>query len=253
MSTAEDAPLIEAILELRWGEVSIGSFQFNDDDQQLFAGKISAVASSSGFSHVEHINPGPNFPGNVSYRFRSSENAWPCYQVGLGIFTVNQIDKGYEWQSFYSAIEKGLEMFDAAGPNKLAAIKDTLVLILRYQDAFVKDNEDENLEDYLSTKFHIEAGLPDSFFNNTYVNNGINAINCQFHIESVKPKGEVILKVASGIISGQPGILLETLNITKASNIFGDKEVTVEDILTWLNEAHDVQKHSFANVVKQGG
>ena len=101
----------------------------------------------------------------VSHRFRSKENTWPCYQVGLGIFTVNQVKDGYDWPPFKESIKTGLEIFNQADPEKMDKVKDSLSVVLRYQDGFYP-KEGESIEKYLEKHFHVKAELPDEFLNN---------------------------------------------------------------------------------------
>ena len=103
MPQLSQAPLIEAIFEIRWGSPQpakggMVNWNFDDEDTSFFVGQFHGVAKARGYSTVERPNPtGLSIPHVVTHRFRPKPNVWPCYQIGLGIATVNQINDGYEW------------------------------------------------------------------------------------------------------------------------------------------------------------
>lgn len=249
MALLQNPPLLEAIFELRWGEHTPGEFKYTNDDQSLFAGKVNALAFINGYKYTEILgeSSSPMFPMTPTHRYRKAENTWPCFQAGLGLFTVNQVTQGYSWQGFKQSIKEGLRVFDEAGPHKIKTNKDSLVLILRYQDAFFPE-KGNSAEKFLSETFHISTSLPKKFLSKDTVKEEIVAVNCQYTIKSLEPKGEVIVKVASAIINDKPGFLLETLVVSKVSMDF-KTNIDPETILEWLDKAHDLQKHSFDTLV----
>lgn len=250
MSTLENPPLIEAIFELRWGETASGELTYTQEEQSLFAGKMSASAASKGFGRCEMLQPGGvpvSLPMMVSHRFREAENTWPCYQVGLGIFTANQTANGYSWPSFKKAIGAGVGIYNQAAPEQLKLVKDTLQITLRYQDAFFPD-AGVTVKEYLNEHFNIEAGLPKSFLANKNLDEEKSSVNIQFNTNTNTPKGNVSIKIANAIISGRPGLLLETVVISKAKDAI-DGELSKDALLNWVERAHELQKHSFRTLV----
>jgi uncharacterized protein (TIGR04255 family) len=250
MTTLENPPLIEAIFELRWGEVASGELAYSQEEQSLFAGKVSASAASKGFGMCEMPQPGGapvSLPMVVSHRFRESKDAWPCYQVGLGIFTANQAAKGYSWSSFKKAIGAGIGIYNQAAPEQLNSVKDTLQITLRYQDAFFPDAR-KMVKEYLNEHFNIEAGLPSSFLDNKNLDKEKSSVNIQFNTNTNTPRGNVAIRIANAIISGRPGLLLEIAVISKAKDAI-DGELNKDALLNWVESAHELQKHSFDTLV----
>jgi uncharacterized protein (TIGR04255 family) len=250
MTTLQNPPLIEAIFVLRWGEVAPGQFIYTPDEQTLFIGKMSASATSKGYGVTENIQQHQSFiiPGLLTHRFRKQENSHPCFQVGLGVFTVNQTKEDYNWYSFKEAIETGLEIYNTAEPTKLNDIKDTLSLSLHYQDAFFPENN-ITTEEYLKQYFHINAGLPESFFEKPEINRSKIDINMAINVETLNPKGIINVNIANAIINDQSGLLMQTTVQSKAKDDFNG-EVCINEIMNWLELAHDLQKHSFEILVK---
>lgn len=249
MTTLENPPLIEAIFVLQWGEVAPGQFSYTQDEQTLFIGRMSASASSKSYKITENIQQNQfMIPRLVTHRFRQQENSHPCFQVGLGIFTVNQVKDNYNWSSFKESIKTGLEIYSEAEPNKLNDIKDTLSLSLHYQDAFFPENN-ISTEEYLKEYFHVSAGLPELFFEKPEINRSKININIAINVETLNPKGTIVVNIANAIINDQSGLLMQTIVESKANDNFNG-EMGTNEIMKWLEQAHDLQKHSFEILVK---
>ncbi|RVU30231.1 TIGR04255 family protein [Neptunomonas marina] len=247
MGTVENAPLLEAIFELRWGQAPNGDYDYSPDDQSLFVGKLSALAHDEGIVFTEQLGS-PPFPHSVTHRYRVSEGTWPCYQAGLGIFTVNQINDGYSSDDFKQAIRKGLEIFDKSGPDKLLKNRDSLVVILRYQDAlFPADGM--SVQDFVSDRLHISAALPSKFLAHDAVDNEVSSMRCQFNCATTEPKGEIVVKVSNAIIDNKPGFIAETLVVSQAASELED--LSVDSIMNWVGKAHLLQRHSFETIIDE--
>lgn len=248
MPIIDNPPLIEAIFELHWGEITPGNFYYSDEERSLFAGKFSVAAADYGFKVIERVPGFANMPMMVSHRFRTKENVWPCFQIGLGVFTVNQAKLDYSWLTFKNAIKTGLEIFNQADSELLSKAKDSLVISLKYQDAFFP-NQNESIEEYLKGHFNVDVSLPVSFSETASLDDKYSAINLIINIFSTEPKGTLAITISNAIINDQPGILMETIIQSTALDVFASNSV-VDDILEWCEKAHDLQKHSFGNLIK---
>ena len=248
MLIIDNAPLIEAIFELRWGELAPGNFQYSDEERSLFAGKFSVAAANSGYKVIERIASFANMPMMVSHRFRLNENIWPCFQIGLGIFTANQTKDNYSWNTFKTSIKTGLDIFSQADPKMLSKAKDSLAMILRYQDAFFP-NQNESIEEYLKNHFNVNVSLPASFSESASLDDKYSAVNVVIQIFSKEPKGTLVITISDAIINDKPGLIMETTVQSSASDIF-ECSGNTDLILDWCEIAHDLQKHSFVNLIK---
>jgi len=251
MNTLENPPLIEAIFELRWGEVAQGEFSFSQDEQSLFAGKVSSAASTKGFSVTEYTQPPntPPLPMLVTHRFRKAVDAWPCYQIGLGIFTINQVADGYDWETFKQSIRDGLHVLNNADTKHLNAVQDSLHVILRYQDAFYPEPE-ISVEKYIEEHFNINAGLPSSFKNHQDINGNASSIHFQVNTSTNTPKGQIGIKISNAILNGVPGLLMETVVSSQVSELMTD-EISIDNLISWAEDAHKLQKHSFDTLISK--
>lgn len=252
MATLPNAPLIEAWFQLRWGKVGTGAagkaqeFELPIEDTDFFPGQFREVAVAEGYSCVERINPhlGIPVPHIVTYRFRKAENDWPCYQIGLGIFTVNQVNDGYEWEKFKDDVLKGLKILDKGHPLGLRKL-DTMGVLLQYRDAFVFNEGEEPLS-FLSKNFEIGFKPPSDFLAFEPIQDDITGIRIAFNLTTDKPKGSLILELHQGIINGQPGIIMDTIVRSSDGHNFSLEFVPISD---WLEEAHNIQRHAFKTLI----
>jgi len=243
MAVLENPPLIEAIFELRWGEVSPGKFQYQQNEESLFAGMFSASAKKEEFVIVENIQNNLLLPMAISHRFRKEKNTWPCFQIGLGVFTVNQTKEQYSWDSFKKSIETGLDIFNNTDPTLMQLVRDTLSASLRYQDAFFPEAED--IEKFLKNNFNINFGLPRSFLENDNLNGKHHSVAFNVEVGLEKPVGVVNITISKAIINNTPGLIMETVVHSKVKNITNKES----GLLEWSEQAHEIQKHSFNTII----
>lgn len=247
MPLLENPPLIEAIFELRWGEVSPGRFQYHQNEESLFAGMFSASAKNKGFVVVENIQNNLSLPMAISHRFRKQQDTWPCFQVGLGIFTINQTKEQYNWDSFKNSIKIGLEVFNNTDSSLINSIKDSLSVSLRYQDAFFP-GETEVIEQFLEKHFNINFGLPSSFLDNENLNGKHHSVGFNVEVGLEKPQGVVKITIAKAIINDKPGLIMETVVHSKAKEVINN-DIKYTDLLEWADQAHDIQQHAFKTII----
>jgi uncharacterized protein (TIGR04255 family) len=250
MNKVENAPLLEAVFELRWGEVQPGSFEYTQDEQQLFPGKFSAAALEKQYGIVKYLqnDNAPKLPYIISHRFFKEEMKWPCVQIGLGIFTVNQVNEGYAWDTFKESIAEGLEVITKADTAKLENIKNTGVIILRYQDAFYP-SESETIEHYLEEHFNVSVKLPNAFRENDCLGDTLNGVNVNLVLPSTTPEGSVRIMIANALMNDKPGLMMETLVESKLKKVLEEGD-HIMSILNWSESAHDIQRHAFDTLIE---
>lgn len=257
MSTLSQAPLIEAIFELRWGEYrpsnTEGSIQattlgFSDDDLNIYQGQFRSIAVNEGFGYIERVNDMPvnQAPYLVGYRYRKKEGTWPCFQTGLGIFTVNQINDGYEWSEFYETIKQGLRLFENGHPKGLAGLPG-LTVDMKYQDAF-RFNRDETPLDFLKEKMNLDFQVPEKFINDDHLIGDIQNTSLGFSVRSANPEGELNIALQTGKVNGEPGYVMNT--IVRSKPYADELTQNYESIISWCDRAHNLQKHAFESLIQ---
>lgn len=130
--TFQNAPLIEVIVELRWGvphpftspglsQTPGQQFHVNLELPQSedFFTDFGAECGARGLTRAERIIPQgfPVLPGQVVYRFRSNDRSdQNLLQIGAGLFTVNALPPYNGWPSFQALVSRGIEALLASRP-----------------------------------------------------------------------------------------------------------------------------------------
>jgi len=254
MPAIKNAPLVEAIFEIRWGSKGQNSFEFSQDEQSLLPGKVDAFAAEAGFPLSEPIGApaGPNnigLPQRISYRFRPGENQYPCLQLGMGIFTVNQLESGYSWNSFLSSIKDGVKILLKANPGRLARLPDSACLALRYQDAFYPSDEGCTSQAFIVKHFNVDASLPDNFLGDNRLNPSKSDLSFKISTDVKEPEGRITVFITDAIISGKRGLLMETIVESPIGN-FSLNSISENHVTDWCEKAHQLQKHAFETLIK---
>jgi uncharacterized protein (TIGR04255 family) len=253
MPAIPDAPLLEAIFEMRWGQQNQNTFEYSSDEHSLFPGKLSAFASEIGFGHVERLNDHrpPQAavpPQQVSHRFRKGPAQWPCFQLGLGVFTVNQNNDGYSWAGLKSAIADGISIFNKAKSKDFTRLPESLKFILRYQDVFYPADEGLTDNQFIEEHFKLDLALPDDFLDQKYLETSKHDIKLNFSLGAPSVDGKVTIFVASVAINGKPALLMETLVEGREKSCTVDT-LNETDVIAWCERAHDIQKHAFRTLI----
>jgi len=253
MTTLSQAPLIEAIFEFRWGEVvqkpdskEVG-FRF-PRNQRLLPGRFQQVAAADGFTTIEEVNIDfpDNLPHVVKNLYRKAPDVWPCYQMGLGIFTVNQVNDGYDGAQFKKQVNDGLTILNGLQTEGLAGLHG-IGVELRYQDGFILD-ENESATDFLKKNMNIDSALPDEFTGHENFGGDVHGNAIAFHLDVKNPAGVLLVSLDQALINGKSGFVMTT--IVRSSD---DRkpEFTLEKLETWVHSAHNVHKHTFNTLISK--
>lgn len=245
MPTLNKAPLIEAIVEIRWGKLQEKEdntivLNYDKEDINFFPGQFHGVAAKNGFKFVEPINEAP-MPQMVNYRFRKHENTWPCYQIGLGVFTANQTNNGYEWKTFKQDVLAGAAMLNDGHPLTLEKLP-IMGVELRYQDAFFLE-ENESPSAFLRDKMNIGFNPPDEYLNVPFLKNNVQGHHLAFQVETTEPQGILRFEIIQATINGKDGFAMNTIVRSKLENL------TLDIFAEWLEAAHTTQKHAFETLI----
>lgn len=250
MSQLSKAPLVEAIFELRWGAAQTiaggQTLDFSPEETEYFIGQFHGVAKAKGYPIVERINAGfpAQIPHVVSHRFRSAPNTWPCYQIGLGLFAVNQINDGYSWKTFKEAITAGLELLNDGHPSGLESLP-LIGVDLTYQDGMLFE-DGESAVDFLKNKLNLGFEPPKDLLKEVSGGGVAQGNSISFQIPTDKPSGLLIVELQEAKINGRPGFAMST----RIRSIEGAApRPTVADIVAWLEEAHTKQKIAFDKLI----
>ncbi len=251
MPKLSKAPLIEIIFELRWGPgepgqgpVNLSPDRWSPEERSYFPAEFRNGARKQGLEYVEDIGPPIPIPSVVAHRFRPSEGKWPCLQIGLGLFTVNLTNEFYDgWDSFRQAATKGLAVLDGAYPGGLSALP-LFHAELRYLDGFPL--KEQAPLDFMRANLQLALDMPDGLLEHNALQGPVESPEVGFMVPVVKPEGKLLLKLQSGMINGEKGLVAHTA-IRSTRGALPDQNS--EALLRWLDQAHEIQHYFFETLV----
>lgn len=234
MSKLPNAPLLEVIFELRW---QVKSKSDLTKYQYLVGDLYSSIKGD--YPTRESLAP-PEVPidiliNNPVFRFRKGEKQYPLVQVGPGLLTLNTTDEKYFWSDFYDCADKLNDNFFKVFPVDDESFKPSLM----YLDFFSFDFSRKNVNDHINELFdiNVKQGFIDD--------KSLNPFNLDlgFFYETSLGNLSVTLK------KGQNG--RKENGIVMKTTLHGKKDMTnSNDILAWLNNAHDFVSDVFKKITK---
>jgi len=222
-----NAPLQEVIFELRWKLNFDSDSQSRSDKEFQFAFAKFSALSSDKLKHKVILKPSafPDvlFVNRPIYQFWAAENLYPVFQIGPGVFTVNETEKNYEWEYFRNLILEGVEWLTQSYSDKL----DFTVAELRYIDAIeVNDDNEKDLIKFIADNLKIEI-------KNHIIEGKLTdfQLHQRFRIDN---ENYFNLLLTNGIKNSNQSkaIILQT-SYNKTSNI------SLENLKGWIDAAHD--------------
>jgi uncharacterized protein (TIGR04255 family) len=229
-------PLIEAILEVRWGPPTPPPKLQADPHYKLLLGRFYDRVQTDYPVHEQlptALLPDEMVHQTVQHRFRAGENDWPLVQLGPGIFTINETAK-YHWPDFEARADAAVKKLLEAHPR----VSDLRVesLILRYIDAVGFDYQMEDVFAFLQDKMRVSISLPEELFNPEVVISRPHNFAWQTTFQCRKPAGVVVLKFDTGQKETKPLLRWETMVVSSG----GDVPEMPQSFDAWLVAAHEV-------------
>ncbi len=231
------APLQEVIFELRWKLNFDLTAQSQVDQQFQFAFANFSALSAGKLKYKIMVKPQavPDafFINRPIYQFWIEKEQYPVYQLGPGVFTVNETEKNYEWKDFRRSILEGVQWLMQSYSEKL----DFSVAELRYIDAIeVNDDNEKDLLKFISHNLKIEI-------KNQVIEGKL--MDLQLHQRfKVDSENYLNLLLTNGIKNSNQSkaIILQT-SYNKASNI------SLENLTGWIDTAHDTCSSLFKKMI----
>jgi len=234
-------PLVEAILEIKWGEPNAP-----DPAYPIMVGRLYEKLRGA-YPAIEDL-PLAQAPPIVAvhvarHRFRTGNQAWPLVQIGPGVVTLNDTER-YQWEDFRKrALELCPSVKDShPDPDRL----DITSITLRYIDAVEFDFERNDLREFLREKLHIAVSVPESLFDNQPVSRQPAGGMLQLAFPTKIPAGQVELSISTARKSGRPAVVWNTLLVSAGA----DARSGWQDFPTWLDAAYAVVRHWFFALIQ---
>lgn len=241
-----NAPIVEAIFELKWQLPHIRDNLPVDNNYPIIIGALNEK-----FKHVYPFHePLPTLAipegmakWNVQHRFRSKPDSWPLYQIGPGIITLN-FTKEYHPADFCKSLAELIRGFFEVYPNEPILVINELSL--RYIDA-IKFDYSTNVLDYLKQHFVIGLDLPGELFEGEFFSHLPEFFDVKFVYPIKNDVGKIIIRLARGNTNSNDVIIVETL---VKSNLL-NKELSSDEIIEWVRSSHEVTHRTFKILFKK--
>jgi uncharacterized protein (TIGR04255 family) len=235
----KNAPLVEAIVEMRWKpKPAEGALSF-DPNYNLLLGRLMDVFRDEYAEHQATPNAGapPEMAaqfGMVQHQFRAKKDGWPLVQVGPSVFTVNETE-AYDWEADFRdrAIRAVDGFFKAYQDREQMAVQS---LLLRYIDAIDCDWGKECALKFLAKDLGTPVVLPKSLFTGTDVEPFPTGLDLRVSFGCRKPQGTAHLRLAMGQSRSKKAIIMETMVQSTEDGI----PVLPGGFAEWLDAAHAV-------------
>jgi uncharacterized protein (TIGR04255 family) len=227
-----NAPLQEVIFELLW-EIGRDEKGFPFDEDFNFAKGVFADITKHDFPFRNNTAFDANqlrfYPVPI-HQFWRAENSWPVLQIGHGMLVVNDIEANYTWDNFKKLIHQAIDYLLKSWQKKLSFLSVRLKYIDAYEIGetnklkFINDNMRLSLQnDFRPNDEVINLNL-----NQTFKLNQNNFL-------------EVVL--ASGVSpDNKPAIIWQ-------SNVYFEGKMNQEQLLQWLDYAHEVASNHFKQFI----
>lgn len=241
------APLVEAILEIRWKLVEQSPGVAIDPKYKVLVGRLYDRLENE-YSFHEPL-PAASMPDEmlgyiVQHRFRTAENQWPLIQVGPGLATLNET-ANYTWKDFEPRCHQLLKALFAAYPDATHSLIITR-LQLRYIDAIPFEFSKGNVFDFMSENLKIKLSFPQALFDNAPIKPTPIGFNSIFSFPTTKPRGVILLRFAPGVQNDRQALIWETVVESDDSTLLA----MPEGFENWLNDAHMLIHNLFFKLIE---
>lgn len=253
-----NAPLAEVVFEIRWelqGEDNLPPPLKVDPGFPAVVDRFTDGARALGFPAYRDMQPMHQTAGWGVFRrhYVKDDQPFPIFQIGPGIFAVNQ-SSGYQWNEFRDLALNGLRLLIRSYPRLKSFAFTPVHIELRYVDAF--DAELIGTVDFFEFATNattLQVALPKFIrtepFSTTETRARIQAgfkltkrKNTIFSFDLGPGKNEEveIMRLESKVLSASADI--PKMRLGRASSLDG--------VTQWLEESHELTSAFFKSFVK---
>jgi len=236
----DNAPLKEVLFELQWEVDFLPEQGIRNDSGFEQAVLRFTQACQQDFKDVVLLKP-ENIPPaafihRVTHRFFKIQGQHPLYQMGPGVFTVNDNNRNYSWADFEPLILNGLTCLRASYKKELIPAKVQLRYIDRVSPFIFDDsNKFEFLREHLQVNAEsypfIEGELQDIQFIKRFLIDENSFINLLISTSVDKETKEEVIEWH-----------------TFVSN---NKRLTWEELGAWIANAHVICSKTFKSMISK--
>jgi uncharacterized protein (TIGR04255 family) len=250
--TFKNAPLVEMIAELRWGETAQPVQQglpivmqgMTPEVDQFFM-RLSGEVYQHGFRRAERLVPPgfPIFPFQPVFRYRkdTADDNSVLFQAGQGLFSVNAVPPYRSWDTVSPIVRTGITaLLKARAPNDND--KPFTVVNLRYINAFgPKLTNNRSIGEFIEGVFGFSLALPSVV--SKHIKQGSQP-NPQIQISFPLSSGaSMLFSIREGAIKNERTFIMD-MTISCEEPVAPD----VEAVMTALTDARNVIHSIFVDL-----
>ncbi|MBK8502173.1 MAG: TIGR04255 family protein [Saprospiraceae bacterium] len=235
-----NAPLKEVLFELRWNLDYIPSQRIFDDPGFDEAAMAFTNSCQQDFKKAIILKP-PSIPitalaYQVTHRFFKGAEKYPLYQLGPGVFTVNDNNKNYKWRDFNKLI--------GSGTSCLRNSFDRELVINRVELRYIDSVDINCLGDTDKFEF-LHKHLNISIEPYKFVDGNLKGIRVDRTFE-VGDQLNLNLSIATGVD-------MDTTEEIAIWHTFVNNRVplTWDSLNAWIESAHDLCSQTFKKMTSQ--
>lgn len=241
------APLVEALLELKWKLQATDRGTAIDPAYPLLPGSLYERVKSS-FPFIERLPtaevPDELTPQVVKQRFRRAKDGWPLLQVGPGVASLNFTTE-YTWDTFSDVAREFygqlLEAYWSAGMNRFPEIDSSM---LRFINAVPLAAMPGDLLTALERRLHTHVALP-TIGHSPQITGEVSGLRLSVDYPLRSPKGTGSLKFGTGEHKGGMSFIWEESVHSLGEDVPRDRDA----FHRWLTEAHSIAESWFFALV----
>lgn len=249
-----NAPLSEVVFEFRWSVERIPGVEVVGFDPVFsqFSENLSVEMLKQGFNSSENLaGDSAPVPNSVVYRYKKESNQpFPLYQIGHGIFACN-MSTDYEWKAFRKLIADGIDLVFKSHPGSFGKSPQIVGLELRYIDIF-----DEALLGHSSAERFIRENTQlayeghEFFKTDVFEEADITQFKTQRNLKN-DPNTKFQLEIGPGKKNTDRVVIAVNKVVNSAAPIdFGTQNRSIrKNILEWADRAHNVTSPFFKSFV----
>jgi uncharacterized protein (TIGR04255 family) len=251
MEELKNKPLVEAIVELRWGparaDLSAALPQPDLDYQRLLFSFRDKVREK--YPYHEPL-PAASLPPElnrqiVQHRFRVARDAWPLVQFGPGIMAFNDTE-GYKWESFETRCVEAIQEMNRAHEEVGVPAVELGSIMLRYLDAITPTEDSTDLFQFLHDYLHVDLHLPEGLFSDG-ADRAPRGLVWRSEFSVPQLQSRAILGLSTGKHHDKPAVVLETIALSDEGKAPGQG---LEEIRAWLDGAHSLLQRWFMSLIE---
>jgi uncharacterized protein (TIGR04255 family) len=241
------APLLEAILEIRWKLVEQAPGVATDPKYKVLVGRLYDRLEKT-YPFHEPL-PTSSMPDEmlgyiVQHRFRTAENQWPLVQVGPGVVTLNETEN-YNGDDFEKRSRDLFKCLLDAYPDAAHSLTITS-LQLRYIDAVLFDFDHNDIFSFMADNLKIAISWPQAIFQDAPIKSSPAGFHLLFDFPTTNPKGVIRLRFARGTRQNHDALIWETIVQSNETDI---PEVP-DGFEQWLTDAHTLTHNLFFKLIE---